>query len=100
MLCHKAFLSKNKGSIISWSRVATLLKKKKLKKKKLEQKASPDGCSSYPAEFLLCFKELSVLRLSEKRIFDSLPLLTYQTATSHQKFASGVHDNLRKQGEK
>ena len=73
---------------------------KKKWKKKLEQKASPDGCSSYPAEFLLCFKELSVLRLSEKRIFDSLPLLPYQTATSHQKFASGVHDNLRKQGEK
>ena len=30
----------------------------------------------------------------------ALRLLTYQTATSHQKFASGVHDNLRKQGEK
>ena len=46
---------------------------KKKWKKKLEQKASPDGCSSYPAEFLLCFKELSVLRLSEKRIIDCLP---------------------------
>ena len=85
MLCHKVFLSKNKGSVILWSRVAPLLKKKLKEEISAESQSRSYynsqwhyfisyyllGVVSYP-EFLLCIKELSELRLSEKRIIDGL----------------------------